>query len=549
MASTAEALYTITTLEHTSSSVARNSTLSDFSFRAIVTCPGPGSDGALQLCRHRCREDSERRASGQQSSVSRRVGTPASQAGAACVPSSQLLTAAGRLTTVHRSRFALLLRQLRAPPRLNTRRAPRSRGTCRSSRTPAPAPPCHPAGASSNARRTAAGNVAASWTGTAPSSASWISGAASPIATTPALSRAQRLAEQLKSPLLNRPPMITTRPSIEALDRLLRGFDVRRLRIVDKAHAADRGHRLERVLEARERFDRAAPSRRAGTPAILATVAAAMTSADTGAGRSAGSTTAAPAAVSTEKDHLSRASRARQRKRLRIVGVDHRPVVCRLVRENPRLRRAVRPPSIRGGRDGLTTSSAARQSTDETSRSSRAESCSPRRCETCPASSRPPESSTACRCFRRPRALNPPASNMRPVSVVVVDLPFVPVIATIRPLSQRDASSISPMTGTPALRAAAIGGWSSGTPGLNTIRSADVTSRAGARRARARRRACAKLSSRLGVELRPRVGQRDARAALGEQQRSRNAAAGSADDGRRSVPGRKMLIAVSTSSG
>src|SRR5215204_112819 len=41
---------------------------------------------------------------GQQSSVSRRVGTPASQAGAACVPSSQLPTAQGRLTTVHRSR-------------------------------------------------------------------------------------------------------------------------------------------------------------------------------------------------------------------------------------------------------------------------------------------------------------------------------------------------------------------------------------------------------------------------------------------------------------
>ena len=48
-------------------------------------------------------------------------------------------------------------------------------------------------------------------------------------------------------------------------------------------------------------------------------------------------------------------------------------------------------------------------------------------------------------------AFSPPASNMRPVSVVVVDLPFVPVIATIRPLSQRDASSISPMIGTPAV--------------------------------------------------------------------------------------------------
>ena len=50
--------------------------------------------------------------------------------------------------------------------------------------------------------------------------------------------------------------------------------------------------------------------------------------------------------------------------------------------------------------------------------------------------------------------------NIRPVSVVVVDFPFVPVIATMRPLSQRDASSISPITGTPACRAAATCGCS-----------------------------------------------------------------------------------------
>ncbi len=52
----------------------------------------------------------------------------------------------------------------------------------------------------------------------------------------------------------------------------------------------------------------------------------------------------------------------------------------------------------------------------------------------------------------------PEASSMRPVSVVVVDFPFVPVIATTRPFSHRDASSTSPMTGTPARRAAATNG-------------------------------------------------------------------------------------------
>ena len=46
--------------------------------------------------------------------------------------------------------------------------------------------------------------------------------------------------------------------------------------------------------------------------------------------------------------------------------------------------------------------------------------------------------------------LKPAASSIRPVSAVVVDLPFVPVMAITRPRSQRDASSISPMTGTPA---------------------------------------------------------------------------------------------------
>jgi hypothetical protein len=63
---------------------------------------------------------------------------------------------------------------------------------------------------------------------------------------------------------------------------------------------------------------------------------------------------------------------------------------------------------------------------------------------------------------------------MRPVSAVVVDFPFVPVIAITRPCSHRDASSISPTTGTPRARAAAIAGTPAGTPGLSTTRSAVV---------------------------------------------------------------------------
>ena len=49
--------------------------------------------------------------------------------------------------------------------------------------------------------------------------------------------------------------------------------------------------------------------------------------------------------------------------------------------------------------------------------------------------------------------LKPAASRIRPVSAVVVDFPFVPVMATMRPRSQRDASSSSPMIGTPRSRA------------------------------------------------------------------------------------------------
>ena len=61
---------------------------------------------------------------------------------------------------------------------------------------------------------------------------------------------------------------------------------------------------------------------------------------------------------------------------------------------------------------------------------------------------------------------------MRPLSAVVVDLPFVPVTATTRPRSHRAASSISLMTGTPAARARATTGIRGETPGLSTIRSA-----------------------------------------------------------------------------
>ena len=66
----------------------------------------------------------------------------------------------------------------------------------------------------------------------------------------------------------------------------------------------------------------------------------------------------------------------------------------------------------------------------------------------------------------------PAAASIRPMSVVVVDFPFVPVTAITRPLVQRHANSSSPMISTPRRRARSNTGWSIGTPGLVTIRSA-----------------------------------------------------------------------------
>src|SRR5215475_9062991 len=65
----------------------------------------------------------------------------------------------------------------------------------------------------------------------------------------------------------------------------------------------------------------------------------------------------------------------------------------------------------------------------------------------------------------------PPAARISPASVVVVVLPFDPVMATIGPERFWAASSISPITDSPRERACTSGAASTGTPGLTTIRS------------------------------------------------------------------------------
>ena len=69
------------------------------------------------------------------------------------------------------------------------------------------------------------------------------------------------------------------------------------------------------------------------------------------------------------------------------------------------------------------------------------------------------------------RSENHPPATISPARVVVVVLPLEPVMATMVLGRNREASSISPITGSPSARACTRGGESTGTPGLTTMRS------------------------------------------------------------------------------
>ncbi len=70
----------------------------------------------------------------------------------------------------------------------------------------------------------------------------------------------------------------------------------------------------------------------------------------------------------------------------------------------------------------------------------------------------------------------PARSRARPTRLVVVLLPFVPVMATSGQARRRKASSISLQTGMPRRTAAASTGTSRGTPGLGTTSSTPARS-------------------------------------------------------------------------
>ena len=148
-----------------------------------------------------------------------------------------------------------------------------------------------------------------------------------------------------------------------------------------------------------------------------------------------------------------------------------------------------RPRSCRGGRGGPRSGSAARATRARTPRRPRAGSSSTS--QTTVASGVEPPTSDASGVPTLPATAtgSPAARWIAPSSSAVVVLPLVPVTATKRFGSSRQASSSSPSTGSPRSSAAAITGASRGTPGLlTTVRDAVEQLHAVAARGAPRRR-------------------------------------------------------------
>ena len=125
----------------------------------------------------------------------------------------------------------------------------------------------------------------------------------------------------------------------------------------------------------------------------------------------------------------------------------------------------------------------------------------------------------------------PAASSIRPTSVVVVDLPLVPVMATTRPAQPaRGQLQLADHRHAAAARAATSSGSSSGTPGLITTRSARVE--------RAAASCVAELERHAGRSQRVARRQSPASRSVSvtcaprrtSSSRGRHAAAGGADD-------------------
>ena len=277
----------MTTLAQTSASVARNSHLSDWSFRAILSRPDVACERRLK-CRDVDRNIGRTPlgvrplatacvASGQQSSAGRGTGTPASQTGVACAPSDRLPIAANRLTTAHcssrplgrsaspqpyaaRHQLRHLLLELPAALRVvreHVEARARRRQQHHAVRPRQVAAPRAPRRAID----------AASTTGTTSVSASRTSGRASPIATTARpCARERRRADRRSRRPCNLPPTIATTSSKLSIERAAASTLVA-FESLTKRTPPIVGDRLHHVLEAGEAVERRAPSPPADAPA------------------------------------------------------------------------------------------------------------------------------------------------------------------------------------------------------------------------------------------------------------------------------------------
>ena len=219
--------------------------------------------------------------------------------------------------------------------------------------------------------------------------------------------------------------------------------------VLDVVRAAEGhlGHRADRLV--RPRRAGASPSRPARTRP--ATTGPRRLNQRTRAGR-AGASAAAPgsSALSTAQ------SRGLWASKIRALAVDvggEAPVPVEVVRRHVQHRRHARPEGVHRleleARDLGDDHAVGREG-------------------------RAPRRPAACRCCRPPARAAPARPSSAPVSAVVVVLPLVPVMATNSASIARQASSSSPMIGTPRARAPASAGASTGTPGLTTTSSAVV---------------------------------------------------------------------------
>ena len=162
---------------------------------------------------------------------------------------------------------------------------------------------------------------------------------------------------------------------------------------------------------------------------------------------------------------------ARPTRRDLVVRIQDRDIVRRLIHKDPVLGGRVVRETIRNGPGDSASRSDRSRRSRENPRSSRAESSTARRPSMRLGRCLHQTQAAACRYFRRPASRCPHSLSNSPISVVVVVLPFDPVMPTMRPFINRYASSTSPIT-SPSFRSTYRAGMVFvGTPGEMTTRS------------------------------------------------------------------------------